>query len=173
MNPAIDISHVVLRTDRLLLRPWRQSDLEDFYEYASVDGVGPMAGWKPHENRAESQRILDSFIGQEYSEQDFPELKDKRCRELGFVLSKAYWGRGLMPEAVLATVRYLFEQEKLDAILCKHFLWNRQSHRVQEKCGFRHYAYMKSFTELHSVEEDEVNILTRGMWENGNEDIDL
>ena len=62
MNTEIDISGVVLRTERLVLRPWRQSDLEDFYAYASVDGVGQMAGWKPHADRDESQKILDRFI---------------------------------------------------------------------------------------------------------------
>ena len=46
MNPEIDISNVTLKTERLLIRPWRQSDLDDFYSYASVDGVGQMAGWK-------------------------------------------------------------------------------------------------------------------------------
>ena len=39
MNKRIDITGVVLTTDRLTLRPWRESDLSDFYEYASVDGV--------------------------------------------------------------------------------------------------------------------------------------
>ena len=51
MNTIIDISNTVLHTPRLTLRPWRQGDLDDFYEYASVDGVGQMAGWKPHESR--------------------------------------------------------------------------------------------------------------------------
>ena len=47
MNAEIDISNVILRTERMTLRPWRETDLDDFYEYASVDGVGQMAGWKP------------------------------------------------------------------------------------------------------------------------------
>ena len=61
MNAEIDISSVTLQTERLTLRPWRQSDLEDLFEYASVDGVGQMAGWKPHESRDESQRILSGW----------------------------------------------------------------------------------------------------------------
>lgn len=31
MNAEIDISNVVLRTERLILRPWRESDLDDFF----------------------------------------------------------------------------------------------------------------------------------------------
>ena len=183
MNTPIDISNVVLKTERLILRPWRQSDLEDFFEYASVDGVGQMAGWTPHKNREESQMILDSFVNHKktfaleyqgkvigslgiefYNENNFPELADKQCREIGYVLAKDYWGRGLMPEAVKEVIRYLFEKVKLDIILCGHFLRNGQSARVQEKCGFRHYAYGTYETRYGTIEDDETNIITRWQW---------
>ncbi|MBQ1522551.1 MAG: GNAT family N-acetyltransferase, partial [Erysipelotrichaceae bacterium] len=137
MNTPIDISNVVLKTERLTLRPWRQSDLEDFFEYASVDGVGQMAGWIPHASLEESQMILDRFVNGKktfaleyqgkvigslgvelYSEENFPELADKQVREIGYVLSKDYWGRGLMAEAVKEVIRYLFEEVNLDLILC-------------------------------------------------------
>ena len=119
MNPEVDISNVVLKTSRLLIRPWRESDLDDFYAYASVDGVGQMAGWKPHENKEESKMILDMFIShkktfaieyqgkvigsvgiEKYNEAHFPEFENEKCREIGYVLSKDYWGQGLIPEAV-------------------------------------------------------------------------
>ncbi len=183
MNAEIDISNTVLETERLILRPWRKEDLDDFFEYASVDGVGQMAGWLPHQSKDDTQMILNSFIGkrrtfaleyqgkvvgslgiEEYDEDKFPELKDKKCREIGYVLSKNYWGRGLMPEAVKETICYLFEEMKLDAILCGHFLSNQQSQRVQEKCGFRHYAYGTYETRFVTVEEDETNIMTREDW---------
>ena len=183
MNARIDIGDVSLRTERLLLRPWRADDLEDFFAYASEDGVGQMAGWKPHENREESQRILDHFIRgrrtfaleyrgravgslgiEEYDEERFPELAEKKCREIGFVLAKEHWGKGLMPEAVREAVRYLFEEAGLDAILCGHFLWNRQSLRVQEKCGFRHYAFGTFLTRMGAREADEQRILTKEDW---------
>ena len=184
MNTPIDISRTVLKTERLILRPWRQEDLDDFFEYASVDGVGQMAGWLPHQNKDDSQMILDSFIEtkktfaleyrgkvigslgiEEYDEKKFPELEDKKCREIGYVLSRDYWGRGLMPEAVREVIRYLFEEAGLDMILCGHFLRNIQSQRVQEKCGFRHYAYGTYETRFGTIEEDETNILTRDDWE--------
>ena len=184
MNAEIDISRVALRTERLILRPWRDTDLEDLYAYASVDGVGQMAGWKPHESIEESRQILLQFIDEKktfaleyrgkvigslgiekYNESLFPAFADKRCREIGYVLAKSYWGQGLMPEAVEATIRYLFEEAGLDVIFCSHFLWNDQSRRVQEKCGFRHYSFGKYGTSLHTVEESEFNILTREDWE--------
>ena len=62
MNAVIDLKDVILETDRLILREWQESDLNDFFEYASVDGVGQMAGWRPHKNIEESKFVLDMFI---------------------------------------------------------------------------------------------------------------
>lgn len=178
MNAMIDISNVVLKTERLTLRAWKLEDLDDFYEYASVDGVGQMAGWLPHKNKEESLSILQNFIEkkktfalvydgktigslgiEKYKEEEFTELQEKRGRELGFVLSKAYWGRGLMPEAVNAVVRYLFEDEQLEFLLCGHFLDNEQSKRVQEKCGFRVYKQIKYETQCGVIKDCCVRIL--------------
>ena len=183
MNPEIDISNVILKTERLLIRPWRQSDLDDFYSYASVDGVGQMAGWKPHESKEESKIILDMFIShkktfaleyqgkvigsvgiEKYNETHFPEFENKKCREIGYVLSKEYWGQGLMPEALKEVIRFLFENANLDVIFCGHFLWNEQSHRVQEKSGFKHYAFDTYETAFGTTEENELNILKREDW---------
>ena len=183
MNVPIDITNVKIETERLLLRPWKQSDLDDFFAYASVDGVGQMAGWKPHANKDESQSILDRFIAnkhtfaieyrgkvigslgiQEYKEERFPAFQEKKCREIGYALSKDFWGQGIMPEAVGAVVRYLFCEVGLDAIFCSHFLSNKQSARVQEKCGFRHYAYGTFETHFGTTEDDETNVLTREEW---------
>ena len=183
MNYPIDISDTVLKTERLILRPWRYSDLDDFNAYASVDGVGQMAGWTPHKNKEESLEILERFIRnkktfaleyegraigslgiEEYNEERFPEFSERKCREIGYVLAKDCWGRGLMPEAVREAIRYLFEETGLDVIFCSHFLSNRQSGRVQEKCGFRHYAYGSYETKFGTIEADETNILTKKEW---------
>lgn len=187
MNPEIDISCVVLHTKRLTLRPWRQEDLEDFYAYASVDGVGQMAGWAPHKSREESVYRLNRFIEgkktfalehdgkvigslgiERYNEADHPELETLRCREIGYVLSKDYWGQGLMPEAVERVLQYLFEQVELDAVLCGHFLQNRQSARVQEKCGFTYCKTVPYTTQMGTVVTSIDNIMTREQWMNRN-----
>lgn len=174
MNAPIDISGTQLKTQRLILRPWRETDLEDFFEYASVEGVGQMAGWMPHRDKEDSRRVLNSFIAhkktfalehrgkvigslgiEEYSEKSYPELAALRGREIGYVLSKAYWGRGLMPEAVRAVIRWLFEEKELDFILVGHFDWNRQSRRVIEKCGFQ---YVKSVPYRTRYDTEETSL---------------
>ena len=178
MNKRIDITGVVLTTERLTLRPWRESDLNDFYEYASVDGVGQMAGWNPHRNVEESKMILAHFVKgkhvfalehqgkvigslgvEEYSEENYPELNNLQGREIGYVLSKAYWGQGLMPEAVKAVIDWLFNEVKLDFIIVGHFDRNAQSRRVIEKCGFQYIKTTKFETRYDTVENSMEYIL--------------
>lgn len=180
MNKKINLSEITIKTERLLLRPWKNSDLQDFNEYASVDGVGQMAGWTPHKSMEESAAVLKMFIegkktfaieyngkvigslGVEvYDEKKLPEFDEKLGREIGYVLSKDYWGKGLMPEAVRAVIEYLFDEEKLDFLICCHFTDNEQSWRVQEKCGFKHYKMVKSETRYGAVKDTWVSVLYR------------
>ena len=45
-----------LKTARLLLRPFRETDAGDVFAYASDPRVGIIAGWPPHQSREESLR---------------------------------------------------------------------------------------------------------------------
>mgnify|MGYP007085942136 CR=1 FL=1 len=67
MNAEIDISNVVLRTERLILRPWQESDLDDFFGYASVDGVGEMAGRTTKQRKKRRLSLLRSLTGKRRS----------------------------------------------------------------------------------------------------------
>ena len=159
MNVPVNISNVIIETKRLIIRPWRNEDLSDFYEYASVDGVGQMAGWNPHESKEESKEILKLFIenrnvfalelkanrkvigsiGIEETVIDLGEIYSSlRGREIGYVLSKEYWGQGLMPEAVMRVMDYCYQDLKCQFLQCSHAAQNGQSKRVIEKVGFQY-----------------------------------
>ena len=185
MNASIDISGIVLKTQRLILRPWSQEDLDDFFEYARVDGVGQMAGWLPHENKETTQAILDSFICNKktfaleldgkvigslgielYKEEEFPELDGLRGRSIGYVLSKDYWGQGLMPEAVKAVQKYLFADVDFDFLVVSHFVWNGQSRRVIQKSGFQYLKTIQLQTRYDTTEDTLVYILHKEDWKN-------
>ena len=49
---------MVLQTERLILRPWKETDAESLYEYAKDPDVGPIAGWPPHKNLEESLDVI-------------------------------------------------------------------------------------------------------------------
>ncbi len=173
MNAPIDVTSIYLQTPRLILRPWRESDLDDLYEYASVPGVGEMAGWTHHKDMNESSKILQMFIeekktlavvfrktgkvigslGIEPVREDSERPIDLKGREIGYVLSRDYWGRGLMPEAVKAVMEYCFRDLGLDYLDCAHFVHNHQSRKVIEKCGFRFSREVKHETRYGTVED--------------------
>lgn len=177
MIAPVDITGVCLETPRLLLRPWEDADLQDFYEYASVDGVGQMAGWAPHRSIEESKNILKLFIEGKKTfaivdrktkkvigsigleERDAPGDLPGQGRELGYVLAKPYWGRGLMPEAVQEVIRYCFSVLHWDWLTCAHFISNGQSRRVIEKCGFAYLNDILFETRIGTVEPTKEYIL--------------
>lgn len=180
MDIQIDITNTMLETERLVLRPWYKSDLEDLYEYASVPGVGEMAGWRHHESKETSEKILDSFMEEKnvfavvlkqndkvigslglhpsWANND-PVYATLKQKEIGYVLSKSYWGMGLMPEAVTRVIEFCFDTLKLDAVTIGHFQTNSQSRRVIEKCDFKfvksseYYAKQlgKSFEDMKYI----------------------
>ena len=181
MNATFKINGKVLETQRLILRGFKEEDLTDFYEYASVDGVGEMAGWSHHENIEITKEILNSFIKdnkvfaivykennkvigslgvEKYGMEDkLDEFKDLYGRSIGYVLSKDYWGKGLMKEAVKCVINYLFDECNLDFIICGYYLFNNQSKRVQEKCGFKPYRSLMMNTKRGTKEKGILNLL--------------
>ena len=74
-----------------------------------------------------TKKVIGS-LGLHYSwannDKDFADL---RVKEIGYVLSKAYWGQGLMPEAVSAVIDWCFNELGLDALTVGHFVVNAQS----------------------------------------------
>ena len=170
MLAPIDITGIRIETERLILRPWTREDLEDFYAYSSIEGLGQMAGWIPSKSMEESSVILDIFIREKKTfaielkasgrvigslgiEEPDPDPEETKLgRELGYVLHKDYWGQGLMPEAVQAVISWCFETLRYDFLTCSHFDWNHQSKRVIEKCGFRYFSTTRSETRYDTVE---------------------
>ena len=190
MNAEFHIKNKVIETERLLLRAFKETDLNDFYEYAKVDGVGEMAGWPHHKIIEESKKILDRFIKNDivfaivYKENNkvigslgveecgladkLTEFNGLKGRELGYVLSKDYWGNGIMPEAVKGVIDYLFNDLNLDYITIGHFSRNNQSRRVIEKCGFKPYRKLVFDTKMGTEEPGILHLLL-----NPNKKIDL
>lgn len=147
-----------LETKRMLLRPWRESDAADLYEYAKDERVGPIAGWPAHTSIEESSQVIGSVFC--HPEVYAVELKENNKAvgcvgiligknsnfeiseqegEIAYWIGVPYWGKGLIPEAVSEVMRHAFENLKLKALWCGYFENNAQSYAAQTKCGFRHH----------------------------------
>ena len=174
-----------LETKRLLLRPFTEDDAADLYEYAKDSQVGLPAGWPPHKSVEESREIIRTvfaapntfalvdkgsrkvigsagFTGKARGE--FPTPND----ELGYALSPAFWGRGLMGEAVSELLRYAFEDLELVAVWCSHYTDNVRSRRVIEKSGFQFQSDAPILDDPTGAEKPaRFYLLTREAWRAG------
>lgn len=161
-------------SSRLILRPWTTYDLEDLHEIMSNKEVAYLAGFSPRINLNGSFEILKKFVKEPPNSLWAIELKEtnkvigwielhkpiedicKGSKEIGSVLSKFFWGRGLMIEAIEKNLIYAFKEEQIDCIICSHFENNTQSKKVIEKCGFKYkikcnnknYYYLKSIEKV-------------------------
>lgn len=137
-----------IKTQRLLLRPFRQDDAEAMYcNWTSDERVARYCRWYPHENVGVTKQYLNMCIDSEYcwaitlKENDEPigciDVVGKNERgvyEIGYVLSHAHWGKSIMTEAAKAVIEELFRCgfERIGAC---HDVDNPASGRVMEKCG--------------------------------------
>jgi RimJ/RimL family protein N-acetyltransferase len=56
--------------------------------------------------------------------------------EIGYWLGEAYWGRGIMTEAVAAVTAHAIRAHDLTRVFAVPFEWNAASFRVLEKAGY-------------------------------------
>ncbi|HOQ13784.1 MAG: GNAT family N-acetyltransferase [Eubacteriales bacterium] len=182
----IDLTGTIIKTPRLTLRPIKDDDAEDVYAYASVPGVGEAAGWRHHGSIEETKNIIAMFLAeknvfaivdnetghvigtlglhQSWAEEE-GQFKGLDIAEVGYVLSKDYWGRGLMTEAVTHVIEYCFETLGLDLLTVGHFIENNRSRRVIEKCGFKFFKNDKYVAvQLDKTFDDAKYTLTRDDW---------
>ena len=161
-----------LTTERLLLRPWKESDAESLYQYTKDERVGPIAGWPAHRSVEESREVIRDVFVQEGvfavtlkgdnaaigcigvirgAKSNFPISEDEG--EVSYWIGVPFWGQGLIPEAMREVIRYSFEELGLKTLWCGYFDGNEQSRRAQEKCGFR---YFKTNENLYCPLTDDV-----------------
>ncbi len=177
---------MILKTERLVLRRWEESDAEDLYKYASDPDVGPIAGWPAHQSLDESRDVIKNvFNGKEaYAvclKEDGKaigaiELKlnghtdmtdrDDEC-EMGYWLGKPFWGQGIMPETVEEMLRHAFEDCGMQKVWIGYYEGNTKSKRVQEKCGFR-YQWKSEGVDvplMHEKRTGHVSSMTKDQWQ--------
>jgi [ribosomal protein S5]-alanine N-acetyltransferase len=151
-----------IETDRLLLRKMRPEDAEAMFDYASDPEVTRYVIWDTHRTVADSRAFLDLTVegyasgeGRDWGIVYKGDLRfvgtcgfvnvsreDARA-ELGYVLSKRYWGRGLAPEAVRAVIRFGFERVGLNRIEARCISENAASARVMEKAGMNYEGTLR------------------------------
>jgi ribosomal-protein-alanine N-acetyltransferase len=142
-----------IRTARMRLRKPRATDAPlMFNAYAQDPAVTRYLAWRPHANISETRAVIDRFLaGWEKSEEftwllftnDTSEMigsiaarPEESGFSLGFLLARAHWGRGYMPEAIAAVVAWAFSQPEVSRVFAACDVENHASARALEKAGF-------------------------------------
>jgi RimJ/RimL family protein N-acetyltransferase len=144
-----------LQTERLLLRHWRDEDVDSF---ATLNADAQVMEHFPSLLSREQTDTVTSRIRAHFTERGFGlwavELKETGefigfvglqvptfdahfmpCVEVGWRLDKRFWGKGYAPEAAVASLRDGYERLGLEEIVSMTTTTNKKSMRVMEKLG--------------------------------------
>ena len=153
------ISTQSIETKRLLLRPFLESDAQAMYDnWASRPDNLLHVTWYAHESPEVTKQSIARWV-ENYQKMDFYKwaicLKENpehvlgdisvvemdeavNACEVGYVLSKDYWGQGLMTEALKAVLNYLLQDAGFNRVIARFVTANLASGRVMAKAGMSH-----------------------------------
>ena len=152
----------MLQTERLILRRFVESDAEAmFRNWASSAENLTYVTWDPHPDVEVTRKSIRNWVAsytnpnyykwaiclKENPEQVIGDISiaemnedDSSC-EIGYVLGKNYWSRGLMTEALKAVLDFCFTQAGFQKVKARYASLNPASGRVMEKAGM---SYLKT-----------------------------
>jgi ribosomal-protein-alanine N-acetyltransferase len=131
---------VTLETLRLVLRRFTMEDATDmFHNWANDDEVTRFLTWPTHTSLEVSQYVAAQWA-EGYTDEKFyqwcielkvigkaigsiavVELKEKiNAAEVGYVIGRAHWHQGIMPEAFSAVIDFLFNKVGFNRIEARH-----------------------------------------------------
>lgn len=147
-----------LETNRLRLRRFCREDAQAMFDgWASDPEVAQYLSWRAHSSLKVTQNVLDSWCAH-YTDTTYNwalELKEsgeligsagmvhidegRNCGTLGYTISRKFWGRELVPEAMREILRFAFEEVGMERVEAIFLTENEKSGRVMEKLGM-HYV---------------------------------
>lgn len=174
-----------LRTQRLLLRPFRPGDLEAVFAYASDPEVARYTIFDYHRSLDDTRRFLDPVLEHQARGNGLPlwgvcengrdhvigsigftVMAPMHARgEIGYALARPYWGRGYMTEAVQAVIRFGFDRMHLNRVEATCDANHAASARVMEKAGMRFEGVLRQYIVLKGTSRDaRIYAIVRSDW---------
>ena len=154
----------MLQTERLILRRFVESDAEAMFQnWASSAENLIYVTWDPHPDVEVTRNSILNWVAsyanpnyykwaiclKENPEQVIGDISivaidenDSSC-EIGYVLGEAYWGNGMMTEALKVVLDFCFTQAGFQKVRARYVSLNPASGRVMEKAGM---SYLKTIT---------------------------
>ena len=159
-----------LRTDRLLLRPFRYGDVDDVFAYATDPEWNRYLGLPEPYTRSMAEEFVAKAILADLGKNPIWAIVhegrvcggiDLRIRrsglaEMGYSIAQRLWGQGLMTEAVRAVIGHAFESMGIVRIQAYADSRNKGSWRVMEKAGMKREGVLRSNGAIRGESIDDV-----------------
>jgi RimJ/RimL family protein N-acetyltransferase len=161
----------IIPTERLILRKPRMEDAPAvFAGWVQDSDVTYFLTWLPHENTGQTQSMLRNAIAAWDGESRFPYMItikengavigmiDPRIEghkvEIGYVMNRAYQGRGLMTESLRAIIDWAFQQPSIHRVHATTDVENIASQRVLEKAGMQREGTLRKYIVHPNISDE-------------------
>ena len=141
-----------LETERLILRPFKETDVENMYHnWASNANVTKHLTWPTHSSLDITKSVVDSWVSKNEDIKNYQwciEWKENQQAigsfhmdeeidsvEIGYCIGEEYWNKGVTSEAFKEVIRFLFEEVGCNRIFARHDVCNPNSGKVMKKSG--------------------------------------
>lgn len=154
----------LLKTDRLILRKICLDDAEDIFEIGSCQDVAQYVTWDVHKSMDDTRKYLASMEENPKKKQLYPWsivckennkviggcgymnwLPESSRAEVGYMISKKYWNKGYMTEALREVIKFGFEKMGLNRIEALCTPENTASAKVLEKVGMKFEGLLRQY----------------------------
>jgi [ribosomal protein S5]-alanine N-acetyltransferase len=167
---------MILRGDRCLLRPWRAADAEALARHANNRNIAcHLRDRFPHPYTLADAEAFLAHVSRETSAGPATNLAidvageaaggigftagtdiERYSAEIGYWLSEAHWGRGIVTEAVMLVTGEAFERRGLLRMFALPFADNPPSVRVLEKAGYQCEGRLRSSATKYGRPRDQL-----------------
>ena len=141
-----------IKTERTLLRPIRYSDLADYNEYATIEEIGYLSGWRPHSSRLDTLLAIKTIKSAYFhyaiefqgkmigtcSLQPDDKRQGLNSYMLGYSLNPYFQKMGLATEVSKALIKKAFSRN-VETVSGYCYPENEASKKVLIKCGFEYF----------------------------------
>jgi len=152
-----------INTERLLLRKFEKDDADDMFKnWANDKEVTRFLSWEPHNDADVTRKIVEQWVNDYEISNIYNwaiELKETEeviggisivtldekhysC-EIGYCMSRLYWGKGITSEALKAVINFLFSEVGFNRIVAKHDTKNIGSGKVMIKGGMKYEGTLR------------------------------
>ncbi|MFN2532377.1 MAG: GNAT family N-acetyltransferase [Pyrinomonadaceae bacterium] len=161
MNSSIpSIEPVILKTDRLMLRPIGIEDADLLWPDIADPEISRAMAWEAHTDRSQTLAFVRNEIERRQSGRGitWAVIKDGyfagifsliglvrnhraliyNKAEIAYWLSRKYQRQGIMTEAGRAVLQFAFADLKLHKVVVSHFSTNEASEKLIKRLGFRY-----------------------------------